>query len=91
MRTSTTRYPGWVDVGVSFVWQLTFVAGCFALAVWLWPSGLLETSLETLTPGHALRALVAVAFLSVGITSLYLVVVEPFVRGYGELFSRDRD
>ena len=91
MRTSTTRHLGWVGAGVSLVWQLAFVAGSFALAGWVWPSGLLETPLARLTLSYVVRAPVSVAFLSVGITGLYLVAVEPFVRGYGELFSRDHD
>lgn len=88
MQTSVTRYVGWVSAGITLVWQLTFVAGSFALATWLWPPGLLETPLGDLPLSNAIRAVVSVAFLSVGITSIYLVLVVPFVRSYGELFIR---
>lgn len=91
MQTSRTGYPEWAGIGVALLWQLALVVGFFALATWLWPAGLLETPLSEFTLGYFLRAVVSVAFLSVGITSLYLVVVDPFVQGYSELHTRDRN
>ncbi|HKI65447.1 MAG TPA: hypothetical protein VKA16_12585 [Burkholderiales bacterium] len=88
MQTFKTGYSEWAGIGVAFVWQLALVVGFFALAIWLWPVGLMETPLPEFTLGHVVRAAVSVTFLSVGITSLYLVVVVPLVRGYAELYSR---
>jgi hypothetical protein len=34
---------------------------------------------------------VSATFLSAGITSLYLIVVVPLVRGYTDLYTRDRN
>ena len=89
MQTSDSGFRARTGVSVAFLWQLAVVAGFFALAIWLWPSGLLETPLSAFTPGYVLRAVVSVAFLSVGITSVYLVVIVPFLRGYDELNGRD--
>jgi hypothetical protein len=91
MQTSNSDYRARTGVGVAFLWQVVVVAGFFALAIWLWPSGLLETPPSEFTPGYVLRAVVSVAFLSVGITSVYLVVIVPFLRGYEELNGRGRD
>jgi len=89
MHTSRTGYPARTGAGVVLLWQLALVVGFFALAIWLWPAGLLETPLSELTLGHVLRAVVSIASLSVGLTSMYLVVVVPFLRRYGELYTRD--
>ena len=89
MHTSRTGYPARTGAGVVFLWQLALVVGFFALAIWLWPAGLLETPLDEFTLGHILRAVVSIASLSVGLTSMYLVVVVPFLRRYGELYTRD--
>ena len=89
MHTSKSRYPEWASIGVALLWQLACLVIFFALASWLWPAGLLETPLSALTFGVVVRAVVSVLFLSIGITSLYLVAVEPFLRGYAELFTRD--
>lgn len=89
MQTSTTGYPKRARIVVAFLWQLTLVVGFFALATWLWPADLLETPLSELTLGYVLRTVVSVMFLSLGVTTLYLVAVEPFVRGYAALYTRD--
>lgn len=89
MQTSKTDCLEWAAIGVAFLWQVGLVVGFFALAIWLWPAGLLETPLSEFTLGYVLRAVVSFAFLSVGITSLYLVVVVPLLRGYAELYIRD--
>jgi len=97
MQTSRTGYPDRTGAGagagasIAFLWQLGLVVGFFALAIWLWPTGLLETPLSEFTLGYVLRAVVSIASLSVGLTSLYLVVVVPFVRRYYELYSHDDD
>jgi hypothetical protein len=91
MQTSRTGYPGRTGTYVAFLWQLTLLVGFFALAIWLWPIGLLETPLSEFTLGYVLRAVVSIAFLSVGLTSLYLVVVVPFLHGYDELHTPDED
>ncbi len=91
MHTSKTSYPVWVGICVAYLWRLALVVGYFALALWLWPGSVLQTPLSAFTLGFALRALVSVACLSVGITSLYFVAIEPFVLGYTELFHRDQE
>ena len=88
MRTAKIYRPEWI--GVAFLWQLALVAGFFVLAIWLWPADLLESPLTDLSLENVLRAIVSVTSLSAGITSVYLVVVVPLVRGYTELYSRDR-
>lgn len=90
MRTAKLYRPQWIGVGVAFLWQLALVFGFFVLAIWLWPDALLESPLAELSLENALRAIVSVTSLSAGITSLYLVAVVPLVRGYTELYSRDR-
>ena len=90
MRTAKIYRPEWIGVGVAFLWQLALVAGFFVLAIWLWPADLLESPLTDLSLENVLRAIVSVTSLSAGITSVYLVVVVPLVRGYTELYSRDR-
>jgi hypothetical protein len=91
MLTSGTDYPKWTGIGVAVLWRLALILGFFAMAIWLWPAGLLETPLTELTPWNFLCAVVSVAFLSVGITSLYLVVVDPFVQVYSDPHTRDRN
>ena len=91
MRTYRAGYPQWAGIGVALVWQLTLVVGFFALAIWLWPAGLLGTPLSEITLEYLLRAVVSISFLSVGITTLYLVVVHPFVKGYSEPHSRSHN
>ena len=91
MQTSRAGYPGRTGLWVAFLWQLALVVGFFALAIWLWPIGLLETPLSEYTLGYVLRAVVSIAFLSVGLTSLYLAVVVPLLRGYDGLYTRDED
>jgi hypothetical protein len=91
MHAPQTGYSKWAGIGIAIAWQTAFVGGCFVMAVWMWPAGLLETPLSELTLGPIVRAVVSVAFLSVGVTSLYLAAVEPFVRGYAELFTREDD
>ena len=90
MRTANIYRSEWISIGVALLWQLTLVVGFFALAIWLWPAGLLETPLNKLTLENVLRAIVSVTSLSAGITSLYLVAVVPIVRGCTERYSRDR-
>lgn len=90
MRTAKLYRPQWIGVGVAFLWQLALVVGFFVLAIWLWPDDLLESPLAELSLENALRAIVSVTSLSAGITSLYLVAVVPLVRGYTELYPRDR-
>lgn len=89
MHTSRTDYPARTGAGVAFLWQLALVVGFFALAIWLWPAGLLETPFSEFTLGYVLRAVASIASLSVGLTSMYLVVVVPFLRRYDEFSSRD--
>lgn len=92
MRTSRIGYPEWTGIGVALLlWQLVLVVGLFAFAIWLWPAGLLGTPLSKITLEYLLRAVVSVSFLSIGITSLYFVVVDPFVKGYAELRSRNHN
>ena len=91
MRTANIYRSEWISIGVALLWQLTLVVGFFALAIWLWPAGLLETPLNKLTLENVLRAIVSVTSLSAGITCLYLTMVVPLVRGYTELHARDRN
>ena len=84
MQSSRTGYAGRTLSCVAFLWQLALVAGFFALAIWLWPNGLLETPLSEFTLAYALRAVVSIASLSVGLTSLYLALVVPLLRRYDE-------
>lgn len=90
MRTAKLYRLQWIGVGVAFLWQLALVVGFFVMAAWLWPAGLLETPQTGLTLENVLRAIVSVTFLSVGITTSYLVAVDPLVRRYTELHLRDR-
>jgi hypothetical protein len=89
MHTSKASCRKWPGIGIVILWQLGLVVGSFALALWLWPAGLLEAHLFGLTLEYVFRAVVSIAFLAVGITSLYLVAVEPFARIYTELYRRD--
>jgi NhaP-type Na+/H+ and K+/H+ antiporter len=89
METSETGFRRWAGVGIRILWPLALIVGFFALAIWLWPTGLLETPLSGFTLERVVRAVVSLTFLSVGLTSLYLVVVVPFVHGYAELYSRE--
>ena len=73
------------------LWQAALVVGFFALAVWLWPAGLLETPLSEIKLEYVLRAVVSILFLSIGATSLYLGVVDPFLKSYSELHSRSHN
>lgn len=91
MHNSKASYIKWAGIAVTFLWQAAFIIGCFVMAVWMWPSQLLENPFDELTWDVALRAIVSVSALSVGITSLYLIAVSPFVRGYAELFSRNHN
>ena len=91
MRTANIYRSEWISIGVALLWQLTLVVGFFALAIWLWPAGMLETPLNKLTLENVLRAIVSVTSLSAGITCLYLTMVVPLVRGYTELHARDRN
>lgn len=91
MWTSRVGYSKWAGVGVALLWQAAFVIGIFALAVWLWPAGLPRTPLSEIKLEYILRAVVSLSFLSVGVTSLYLVLVHPFLKSYSSLYSRSRD
>lgn len=91
MRTSRAGYPRWAGIGVALLWQAALVIGFFALAIWLWPAGLLGTPLSEIKLEYLLRAVVSLSFLSIGVTSLYLVVVHPFVKSYSELHSRSQN
>ena len=91
MRTSRTGYLKWAGIGAALLWQAALVVGFFALAVWLWPAGLLGTPLSEIKLEYVLRAVVSILFLSIGATSLYLGVVDPFVKSYSELHSRSHN
>ena len=61
MHTSRTGYAGRTGSCIAFLWRLALVVGFFALAIWLWPNGLLETPLSEFTLGYVLRAVVSIA------------------------------
>jgi hypothetical protein len=88
MRTSTLSFGDLLKIGFGLFLQLALVFVLFALAIWLWPAGLLSTSISGIVPGDILLLVVSVMFLLAGFTSLYFVMVEPFVRGYVELHGR---
>jgi len=88
MRTSTLSFRGLLKIGFGLFLQLALVFVIFALAIWLWPAGLLSTPLSGIMPGDILLLVVSMMFLLAGFTSLYFVMVEPFVRGYVELHGR---
>ena len=91
MRTSTFGYSKWAGVGVALLWQIALVVVVFALAILLWPPGLLGTPLSEINLAYLLRVAVSLFFLSVGLTSLYLVLVLPFAKSHSDLLSRRRD
>jgi hypothetical protein len=87
MQTSKFSFAGWLEDAFVLLLQLTVVVVFFAIAIWLWPQGLWRMQLSGIAPEHVVRAVASIMFLLVGITSMYIVVVEPFVRGYRELRS----
>jgi hypothetical protein len=88
MQTFKLSFAEWRNIGVAFLLQLALVVSLLALAIWLWPARLPYGPLSALTLEHVVRSLGSIAFLLVGITSLYLVVVEPLIWGYVELYRR---
>jgi hypothetical protein len=89
MRTSNLNVGDLLKIGVGLFFQLVLVVVMFALAIWLWPAGLLSTPPSGFVPENILLPVVSVMFLLAGVTSLYFVMLEPFVRGYVELYSRN--
>jgi len=89
MQTSKLCFAGWLEGGFELLLRLTAVAVFFAIAIWLWPRGLLQIELAGITPEHVVRVITSIMFLLIGITSIYFVVVEPFVRAY-HVLGRDR-
>ena len=80
METSSLGFADWLDVGFELVMQLALVVWIFALAIWLWPDGILDAPLASIAFGTALSALGSVAVWLVGLVALYFVVVEPIYK-----------
>ena len=80
METSNLGFADWLDVGFELLTQLALVVGIFALAIWLWPDGILDTPLASIAFGMALSALGSVVVWLVGLVALYFVVVEPIYK-----------
>jgi pheromone shutdown protein TraB len=89
MQTSKLSLGDLLEIGFRLFLQLALVVVIFALAIWLWPVGLLSTPSAGIALGDILLLVVSVMFLLAGVTSLYFVLVEPFVRGYVELHGRN--
>ena len=77
MQGSRLRFVRWIHRGVALLLRLCLVAATFAFAIWLWPPDLLHTPPAGITLEHVVRFVASAAFWSAGVTSFYLVLVEP--------------
>ena len=80
METSRLGFADWLDVGFELLTQLALVVGIFALAIWLWPDGILDAPIASIAFGMALSAMSSVVVWLVGLVALYFVVVEPVYK-----------
>ena len=91
MATFKFSISKWLGFSLEFVTQLMLVTAIFTFGVISWPDGIFDAPLAQIPLSNAIAAAASLLALALGLSGLYLVVVEPFARSYEQLRSGTRD
>jgi hypothetical protein len=69
----------WSEYGIDLILQLGLLIAVFALGIWLWPEGLLDTPVPRITLASWLWAGAAIGSGALGLLMSYFVLAEPVV------------